>query len=59
MTLRQLIGQSGLTKADLDKEIWFYDDEELNNGHREAEIVIDNESGRLMLYPLAASRSDI
>ena len=55
MTLRELIKKSGLTMADLDKEIIFYSDEELNQGHSDAEIAIGEQTGRLLLYPLSGS----
>jgi hypothetical protein len=59
MTLKDLITKSNLSKADLEKEILFSNDEELNNLHSEAQIAELGNTGKLVIYPLTMSRTEI
>lgn len=54
MTLKELIKKSGLRKEDLDKEILFSCDEEMNRLYSQAQIALLDKGSKLVLYPFGA-----
>lgn len=58
MTLRELILKGGLSKTDLDKQVLFSNDEELNRLHTEGQIAYLEDLDKFVIYPLTGTELD-
>ena len=59
MTLKELLINCGIEKDDMNKEILFSGDEELNFLQRGGEIAHLGDTGKLVIYPLSGTEVEI